>query len=187
MPRSISNAASLRLASHQFHSFVFIVNCRLPESFDNVIVVTNGFITRECVGFNIDCRLLMVLIHHVGDWFYNHCQYFLFLEHLTLRLSLCSLYFDASCTSYQNSNFVRTNLRNAGLRNVFQLCAKNCAILRSAILACLYGIKFRYRIGTQHYFVAAVPLTPLTTHPHMQAELVRTQVRGQEQQHYYTS
>ena len=55
MPRSISNAASLRLASHQFHSSVFIVNCRLPESFDNVIAVTNGFITKECVGFNIDC------------------------------------------------------------------------------------------------------------------------------------
>ena len=57
MPRSISNAASLRLASHQFHLSVFIVNCRLPESFDNVIVVTNGFITKECVGFNIDCSL----------------------------------------------------------------------------------------------------------------------------------
>ncbi len=74
MPRSIRNAASLRLASPQFHSSVFTVNCRLPESFDNVIVVTNGFITKECVGFNIDCRLSMVLIHHVGDWFCNHCQ-----------------------------------------------------------------------------------------------------------------
>ena len=52
-------------------------------------------------------------------------------QHLTLCLSLCCLYFDASCTSYQNSNFVRTNLVYAmkGLRNVFQLCAKNCAML----------------------------------------------------------
>ena len=50
------------------------MNCRLPESLDNVIVVTNGFITKECVDFNIDCKLSMVLLHHVGDWFCNHCQ-----------------------------------------------------------------------------------------------------------------
>ncbi len=37
-----------------------------------------------------------------------------YMQHLTLCLSLCCLYFDASCTLYQNSNFVRTNLRNAG-------------------------------------------------------------------------
>ena len=36
-----------------------------------------------------------------------------------------------------------------------------------------------------HYkleYVAAVALTPLTTHPHTQAESVRSPVRGQEQE-----
>ena len=64
------------------------------------MIVTNGFIT--IVGFNT---------HHVGDWFCNHC---LFLQHLTLCLSLCCSYFDSTCASYQKSHFVRTNLRNAG-------------------------------------------------------------------------
>ena len=64
--KAISNAASLRLASHQFHSSVFIVNCRLPESFDNVIVVTKCFITKECVGFNIDCQWLYYIMLAIG-------------------------------------------------------------------------------------------------------------------------
>ena len=91
MPRSISNAASLRLASHQFHSSVFIVNCRLPESFDNVIVVTNGFITKECIGFNIDCRLSMVVLNHFGDWFYNQSVVFAFRALDSSFISLLSI------------------------------------------------------------------------------------------------
>ena len=83
MPRSISNAASLRLASHQFHSSVFIVNCRLPESFDNVIVVTNGFI--------IDCRLSMVVLNHFGDWFYNQSVVFAFRALDSSFISLLSI------------------------------------------------------------------------------------------------
>ena len=36
--------------------------------------------------------------------------------------------------------------------------------------------------GEQYTHIAAVALTPLTTHPQTQAELVRSPVRGQEQE-----
>ena len=48
------------------HPFIVIVDCQ-NNYFDNVMIVTNGFIT--IVGF---------YTHHVGYWFSNHC---LFLQH----------------------------------------------------------------------------------------------------------
>ena len=42
-------------------------DCRLPESFDNVVACDgcDNWFHYRCVDFNT-C--------HVGDWFYNHCQ-----------------------------------------------------------------------------------------------------------------
>ena len=59
-------------------------------------------------------------------------------------------------------------------------------IMGSIIISCTHGVLasvfVRIEIASNNNHVAAVALTPLTTHPHVLVELVRSPVRGQEQE-----
>ena len=57
------------------------------------------------------------------------------------------------------------------------------SINRAVTISCDSGVaKTVFRFSCLDYtYVAAVALTPLTTHPHMQVELERSSVSGQEQ------